>query len=179
MKKIIDWAIGRQMREVRIDIDIIGMVQIPIEDIVAKLMRLRQHAKGCGIEIAGFWSRPVENLNDSTLDSHVAFCGAVRGNSMCVNPSGDIYGCGYSTTQIGSLRQIESFHDFENRYHLFVREYLTGRREMCKGCMIEGQCGGGCEITQEFSRITKNAKIERMCDFYRQMTCELLTEQLR
>ena len=50
---------------------------------------------------------------------------------------------------------------------------------MCKGCMIEGQCGGGCVITQEFSRATNTAKIERMCDFYRQMTCELLAEQLR
>ena len=51
--------------------------------------------------------------------------------------------------------------------------------EMCKGCIIEGQCGGGCEITHEFSRANNKEKIERMCDFYRQMTCELLTEQLQ
>jgi len=45
--------------------------------------------------------------------------------------------------------------------------------------MIESQCGGGCNITQEFARATKTVKIERMCDFYRQMTRELLLEQLR
>ncbi|KKR47527.1 MAG: arylsulfatase regulator (Fe-S oxidoreductase) [Parcubacteria group bacterium GW2011_GWA1_40_21] len=178
-EKIIDWANDRDMKEVRIDIDIIGMVQTPIKNIVGKLMYLRQYAKNLDIEIAGFWSRPAENLNDSTLDSHVAFCGMVRGNNMCVSPSGDIYGCGYSATRLGTISQIESFCASDSRYSNFVREHLTGTMKMCKGCMIEGQCGGGCVITQEFSRATNTAKIERMCDFYRQMTCELLTEQLR
>lgn len=178
-EKIIDWANERAMKEIRIDIDIIGMIQVSVENIVAKLMLLRKYAKDCGIEIAGFWSRPAENLNDSTLDSHVAFCGMVRGNSICVNPSGEIYGCGYSATQLGSLHQIDSFYTADSRYSHLVRDHLTGAIEMCRGCIIEGQCGGGCEITQEFSRVTNTAKTERMCDFYRQMTYELLIEQLR
>ena len=178
-EKIIDWANEQGMKEVRIDIDIIGIIQTPIEDIVAKLMRIRRYAMCYGIEIAGFWSRPIENLNDSALDSHVAFCGAVRGNSICVNPLGDIYGCGYSVTQLGTIFQIESFCNPESRYHHFVREHLTGMMKMCKGCMIESQCGGGCEITQEFARATNTVKIKRMCDFYRQMTHELLVEQLQ
>ena len=114
-EKIIDWADERRMKEVRIDIDIVGMVQTPNEDIICKLLYLRQYAKNCDIEIAGFWSRPAENLNDSTLDSHVAFCGMVRGNNICVNPSGDIYGCGYSATQLGTISQIESFYASDSR----------------------------------------------------------------
>lgn len=178
-EEIIDWATGRQMKEVRIDIDVIDMVEIPVENIVARLIRMRRYAKECGIEIAGFWSRPAENLNDSTLDAYVAFCGAIRGNSICVSPSGNIYGCGYSTTQLGTLHQIESFHTPKSQYRRFVHDHLTGMIEMCKGCMIEGQCGGGCNITQEFARATATAKIERMCNFYRHMTHELLFEQLR
>ncbi|MBI1952428.1 radical SAM protein [Candidatus Saccharibacteria bacterium] len=178
-ESIIDWAIARGMEGVRIDIDVIDMVEVPVEDIVAKLMRIRRYAKGRGVEVPGFWSRPAENLNDSTLETHVAFCGAVRGNSMCVSPSGNIYGCGYSNTQLGTLAEIRSFHAPEGAYHRFVRDHLTGTMEMCKGCMIEGQCGGGCNITQEFARATKTAKIERMCDFYRSTTQELLREQLR
>ena len=58
-KKIIDWANERGMKEVRIDIDIIGMIQTSVENIIAKLMRLRQYAKDFNIEIAGFWSRPA------------------------------------------------------------------------------------------------------------------------
>ncbi len=178
-ESIIDWAVTRGMKNVRIDIDVVDMVEIPIEDVVAKLMRIRRYAAARGVDVPGFWSRPAENLNESTLESHVAFCGAVRGDNMCVGPSGNIYGCGYSTTQLGSLSEIQSFHAPNTAYHRFVRDHLTGVMEMCKGCVIEGQCGGGCNITQEFARATKTAKIERMCDFYRRMTQEILGEQLR
>ena len=178
-ESIVDWAVARGMKNVRIDIDVVDMVEIPIEDVVAKLMRIRCYAATRGVDVPGFWSRPTENLNESTLESRVAFCGAVRGNSMCVGPSGNIYGCGYSTTQIGTLSEIQSFHAPSTAYHRFVRDHLTGVMEMCKGCMVEGQCGGGCNITQEFARATKTAKIERMCNFYRRMTQEILREQLR
>jgi uncharacterized protein len=178
-ESIVDWAVARGMKNVRIDIDVVDMVEIPIEDVVAKLMRIRRYAATRGVDVPGFWSRPAENLNESTIESRVAFCGAVRGNSMCVGPSGNIYGCGYSTTQLGNLSEIKSFHAPGTAYHRFVRDHLTGVMDMCKGCMIEGQCGGGCNITQEFARATKTAKIERMCNFYRRMTQEIIREQLR
>ncbi len=178
-ESIIDWAIARGMKNVRIDIDIVNMMEIPIEDIVIKLIWIRHYAAARGVDVPGFWSRPAENLNESTLESRVAFCGAVRGNSMCVSPSGEIYGCGYSTTQLGSISEIQSFHAPSSAYHRFVRDHFTGVMEMCKGCIIEGQCGGGCNITQEFARAAKTTKIERMCDFYRRMTQEILREQLR
>ncbi|HVX58108.1 MAG TPA: radical SAM protein [Candidatus Saccharimonadales bacterium] len=178
-ESIVDWAIARGMGDVRIDIDVVGMVEVPVEEIVEKLIRIRRYALERGIEVPGFWSRPSENLNESTLEQDVSFCGAVRGNSMCVSPTGNIYGCGYSTTKLGDLLQIKKFHEPEGNYHRFVRDHLTGTMEMCKGCMIEGQCGGGCNITQEFARATSSAKIDRMCDFYRLMTQEILRGQLR
>lgn len=178
-ESIIDWAVARGMKNIRIDIDVVDMVEIPVEEVVAKLMCIRRYAAEKGVDVPGFWSRPAENLNDPTLEDRVAFCGAVRGNSMCVGPSGNIYGCGYSTTQLGNISEIQSFHAPGTAYHRFVRDHLTGVMEMCKGCMIEGQCGGGCNITQEFAWATKTAKIERMCDFYRRMTQEILREQLR
>jgi len=178
-ESIVDWVAKRNMSEIRIDIDVIGMVEIPVEDIIKKLMLIRQYAKSKRIDIAGFWSRPVENLNDSTLDTNVAFCGAVRGNSVCVSPSGNIYGCGYSNTQLGTLAQISTIHKPNSQYHRFVKSHLTGVARMCRGCMIEGQCGGGCNITQEFVRVAETAKFERMCGLYRRMTQELLLEQLR
>lgn len=178
-ESIIDWAVARGMKNVRIDIDVIDTVKIPIGDIVVKLMRIRRYAGKRGIDVPGFWSRPAENLNESTLESRVAFCGAVRGNNICVDPSGNIYGCGYSTTQLGNLSKIQSFYAPGTAYHRFARDHLTGMMEMCKGCMIEGQCGGGCNITKEFAQATKTTKIKRMCDFYRRMTQKILCEQLR
>jgi sulfatase maturation enzyme AslB (radical SAM superfamily) len=82
-ESIVDWAVARGMKNVRIDIDVVDMVEIPIEDVVAKLMRIRCYAATRGVDVPGFWSRPAENLNESTLESRVAFCGAVRGNSIC------------------------------------------------------------------------------------------------
>ncbi len=178
-ESVIDWALNRRMNKVRIDIDVVNMVKIPIKNILTKLIRIRRYATEREVDVPGFWSRPAENLNESTLESNTAFCGAVRGNSVCVSPSGNIYGCGYSTTKLGSLDNIQSFNTTDSIYHHFVKSHLTGRIERCKGCMIEGQCGGGCKITQEFAQTMKIAKIERMCDFYRQMTQEILRDQLR
>lgn len=178
-ESVIDWAVSRRMKDVRIDIDVIGTVEISLEDIVDKLMRLRHYARARDIEVHGFWSRPYENLGKPTHENHVSFCGAVGGNSMCVSPSGKIYGCGYSTTPLGKLAEVQTFHAPGSAYHCFVRDHFTGAIDMCKGCMIEGQCGGGCKISHEFAQATKNAKIGRMCDFYRRMTKEILLQQLR
>mgnify|MGYP000855953757 CR=1 FL=1 len=178
-KAIIDWAFKRKMREVRVDIDVVGMVNIPVEDIVARLMMIRQYAKRKNIEVFGFWSRPAENLNKPTISNHVAFCGAVAGDGICVNPSGEIYTCGYSTTQIGTLEVMDTLCVLGSPYYGFVQDHLTGRIKRCEGCMIEGACGGGCNITCEFARAFNTYKIERMCEFYRSATRELLLEQLR
>lgn len=178
-ESIIDWALANGIYEVRIDLDVIGMTEIPIEKIVAKLMRIRNYAHRKNVDVPGFWSRPAENLNESIIENSISFCGAVRGNSMCVSPSGDIYGCGYSTIKLGNLSEIGSFHASGGAYENFVRKHLVGSIDMCKGCIIEGQCAGGCNITQEFALATKSTKIERMCDFYRRMTQEILLDQLQ
>jgi len=176
-ESIVDWAIMHNMKEIRIDIDVIGVVEVPINDIVKRLMHIYLYGQEQGVEIFGFWSRPVENLNDSILKNNVAFCGAVRGNNICVSPSGNIYGCGYSTTELGKISEIETFHTDNSKYFHFVNNHTIGSMERCKNCAIEGQCGGGCNITQEFVGATKNTKTERMCDFYRSMTKELLLKQ--
>jgi len=178
-EEIINWAAERKMSEVRIDIDIIGFIEIPIKMIAKKLMNIRSYAKKYKIDVFGFWSRPAENLNESILQSQVAFCGAIRGNSICVNPAGKIYPCGYSTSQIGSLNQLNSFLSVEGNYYKFVRDHTIGEVIMCKNCSIEGQCGGGCNITKEYALYKNSSKIERMCEFYRLMTRELLLEQIR
>lgn len=177
-ESIIDWAMNRGINEVRVDIDVVDTVSIPVEEIVAKLMHIRRYAKERGIDVPGFWSRPAENLNESVLDNNVAFCGAARGNSMCVSPSGDIYGCGYSTTKLDHLSEISAFHAPGKAYARFVKEHFAGSIKMCKGCIIEGQCIGGCNITREFASAVGNNKLEPMCNLYRRMTEELLLEQL-
>ncbi|MBU2213537.1 radical SAM protein [Patescibacteria group bacterium] len=177
-ESVINWASDRRMKEVRIDIDVTDLVNVPLDAVVSKLMCLRRYARAIGVEVFGFWSRPVENLNTSVLEEHVGFCGAIRGNSVCVSPNGTLYACGYSTSPIGHLSAMDDFHSVGGTYHSFVLQHMTGRMQMCRGCMIEGQCGGGCHITQEYAQATRSTKVGCMCVFYRRMAEELLRDQL-
>jgi len=77
-ESLIDWAASRGMSEVRIDIDVIDMLDVPLDTIVSRLMRVRRYAKSLNIDIAGFWARPFEGMNTSPLVDQVGFCGAVK-----------------------------------------------------------------------------------------------------
>lgn len=180
-KEIIDLLIKYNIFKAHIDIDVVNEIKIPIEVITQKIMQIYRYGKTKNVVVSGYWSRPTKNLKKNALDPRgVAFCGAVQGKTICVNPVGNIYGCGYSNTQLGTLDKISSFCEPEKAYHIFIKNHLIGKNEMCKNCIIESQCSGGCNITQEFTSFTKNfAKINFMCDLYRQMTRELLIEQLR
>lgn len=177
--EIIDLALAKGMKDIRIDIDVVGTVNVPIHQIVSTLMGIRRYAVERGIDVSGFWSRPAENLNRSILKEHVAFCGAVRGNSICVSPTGNIYACGYSTSQIGDVHNFHDLFNTKSRYMSLVSDRVIGSMDMCRGCMIEGQCAGGCHITQEFARATGSTKIERMCALYQATTKALVLELLR
>ncbi len=176
-KKLIDWAFDHEMSDVRIDIDVLGLVNIPIEEVVEKLISLRNYASKRGIEIYGFWSRPVENMNFSILDKHIAFCGATRGNSLCISPLGNIYGCGYSSIEFGSIYEgLKKFYASDGEYSKFVLNHIAGSIEECFGCAIEGQCMGGCNITREFAAKNSNSGLQKMCELYRVMTPKLILE---
>jgi uncharacterized protein len=177
-ESIINWAKMQGFKDVRIDIDVIGLVKVSINDIVTKIISIYQYAKKQNIYVTGFWARPVENLNETILTNKVAFCGGVRGDSLCINPSGNIYYCGYSSQILGNISDFQKFFSTEGGYATFLRSRVIGSLPFCHGCFIEGQCGGGCQITWEHSQVQGSEKIKRMCDFYRQMTIELLFDQL-
>lgn len=177
-EKLIDWAIDRGMRDLRIDPDVIGMIAIPVDEVVAKLMHLKRYAESRGASLTGFWERPIENMNDSVLDTDVAFCGAARGSGICVSPVGEMYACGYSTTKLGNINKLDEFFKPQSGYFHFVVEHQTGFTKMCRSCSIEGQCAGGCQITREFALAEPMVNVDRRCEFYRNITEQLLAEAL-
>lgn len=179
-ERIIDLMIKYNIFKAHIDIDVINEVKMPVEMIAQKIMQIYRYAKTKNVSISGYWSRPAKNLKKDALDPRgVAFCGAVQGRTICIDPLGNIYGCGYSNRRLGTLNKISSLCESEREYHTFVKNHFPGKIEMCKGCTIESQCGGGCEISQEFTSFTKSfTKINFICDLYRQMTRKLLAEQL-
>lgn len=178
-ESFIDFAKTYKVDDLSIDIDLIGTVEISIDEIVSKVLRLRRYADSLGIAVAGFWLRPIENLGRYSHKKPISFCGGVRGNSICVDHYGDIYSCGYSNYSLGSIYDMESFFLPNAVYIEFVKAHLTGVKEMCKGCMIEGQCAGGCNITQEYCQEDKIEKVARMCQLYKAATKMLLYEILQ
>jgi len=160
-----------------IDLDVIHLLSIPVEAAVKKLLILKQIAREEGINLSGLWERPAENLNSSILEKHIAFCGGVVGKSMCVSPSEEVFICGYSGKPFADLSKEEI--KASSVYNDIVTGRLAGGIERCKGCSIEGQCLGGCFITEEFNDLKKEAALSYNCFLYRKMTAELLKISLK
>ena len=171
--EIIDWATSKGMTEVRIDIDIVGMVNVPIPTIVEKLMAVRKYAKQKNISVIGFWSRPAENMGLTPELDDIGFCGGERGNSVCVAPSGQVFPCGYSNYLIGFYESISKIQSNDLYQTLLQRRNLL-KLDGCKNCPILGFCRGGCLITREANETDEKQKT--MCEFYVAMTKEIIRE---
>ena len=176
-ESLIYFAKDEEFSSIRVDLDVIHLLSIPVGLAIQKLTNLKRLAGSNGISLTGFWERPVENLNSSILDKHIAFCGGVAGKSMCISPSEEVFICGYSADNFADL-SLEAIRNSE-KYHSLVTKRLAGRIKRCEGCMIEGQCIGGCHITEEFDALQKEDAIRYNCALYRGMTIELLKDSLR
>lgn len=173
---IVDWAASHDMTEIRIDIDVVGMVRIPVNEIVDRLMAVRQYAKSKGIKVIGFWSRPVENLGLDPETEDIGFCGGERGNSLCVAPNGEVFPCGYSNYELCTHDKIPKVH-LSYPYQKLLWERDITELKSCRDCPILGFCRGGCLITRE-SNDSDSEKINRMCELYRAMTYAILRESV-
>jgi radical SAM protein with 4Fe4S-binding SPASM domain len=173
--KIIDWAASRNIEEVRIDIDVVGMVDIPVEDVVRKLTAVREYAKKLNILVDGFWSRSAENLGLIPEEEDIGFCGGERGNSACIAPSGQVFPCGYSNYQLGHYTELSTIHLNSEYQELLARRNLL-KLEACKACPIFGFCRGGCLITKEANNSPE--KNSYMCKLYIAMTEVIIRESV-
>lgn len=179
-ERLIDFVSVNQMRDVRIDIDVIHQINISIEDVACKLLALRRYAAKLGITVNGFWDRPLENIFNPSSEKFTAFCGGIRGNSFVVNPQGEVYLCGYSLEALGNIFINSPGEIFgpKSKYYQIVCSRMPGEILNCKSCAIEGQCVGGCYVAFETDGREKSGIVARNCNLYRIMTRELLKETI-
>lgn len=175
--EIIDWAAALKMTEVRIDIDVVGIVNSPMSEVVQRLTRVRKYAKEKGISVIGFWSRPAENLGLLPEKEDIGFCGGERGNSLCVAPSGQVFPCGYSNYQLGNYQDIPTIYDNSAYVELLANRNLKNHPEKCQKCPIFGFCRGGCLITKEANQ-GSTEKQTAMCELYVEMTKAIICQQV-
>jgi uncharacterized protein len=177
-ESMIDWAAERGMKELRVTPDMVNMFDIPVPEVVDWLKRLRACGKIKGIDVTGGWHRPFSNFNDSALERLLSYCEPICGDTLSVAPSGLIYGCCYSTSSVGAISRLDRLFDDKGEYRQMVSSHIVGRRQECFGCEIEGSCAGACEITRESAAADRTAKVNQMCELFRQMTRELFLEML-
>lgn len=175
-EQIVDFAIERKLREIRIDLDVIHMLNIPISIAVEKLLKIKRYGARKNVNITGFWERSIENLNFSIIEKHTGFCGGIVGKSMCVSPSGSIYICGYSAKEYADINDPMEVNS--QCYFEIISSRLIKRKQNCINCLIEGQCMGGCFITEEFSELNSDNALEYNCELYRLITIQLLKDSL-
>lgn len=175
-EKLIDLAVSRGYRYIRIDLDVLRLRQIPLKSVTKKLFDLKRYGETHDVSVSGFWERPLENFSHPPLEQHTSFCGGVVGKSFCVNHTGDAFICGYSNRCIGNVDDTDAVFGPDTAYYNIVSARLPGSISRCYGCPIEGQCAGGCHITEEFRHSSDDGALEYNCQLYRTMTRLLIAE---
>jgi len=103
-----------------------------------------------------------------------AYCNAVAGEEICVDPEGDIYPCGNLKIKLGNIETFKA--TFQTYEYLNLIKRVAGSIPECKGCDIEAFCAGGCaaDAFQDNNIFlpAKNCKFEQL--FFKSIVREYL-----
>ena len=183
-ESFIEFLLQSGIKNVTIDPDLTDRLRQPVSSLVERIMELRKLARRKGMSITGYWERPFANIfrGRKNLQSH--FCGSTAGRSIDILPDGSIYSCSFTNRKHGYLKELAakgSTKDFINSpsFQAMIESRRVGRIQECRGCEIEGVCGGGCYVTNAHAQQKgDNAITTYRCDFYRQITRRLSMEMI-
>ncbi|MEK7447332.1 MAG: radical SAM protein [Patescibacteria group bacterium] len=179
-ENFIDWASKRGFEGIATDIDLINVKNAnrSIDECLEKLLDLRHACQERGIENTGSWTTIYDSLVNGVEDGMTTFCKAAKGRNISVNPEGQLFICGHTTSLLGTLDRFEEAFEKNGPYYELVESRLPGNDPQCFGCSIEGICAGQCQITREVAEATGNGRANYLCKFLRQATFQLLKEKL-
>lgn len=144
---------------------------------VEKLLCIYKLCISLGIKNFGSWTKIFHNLVNQEADELITYCKSQSGNSLSVNPIGDIFICGYSTSKIGNIAQIDKLFSPKGQYYSLIHQRLPGINKKCYDCSLEGICSGQCLVSSEFSTKDNN-RLDFLCNFYKKITTHLLEFKL-
>lgn len=174
---LIDLAVELGIREIAMDFDLVNNTKYGVDECVNLVFGLRQYARTKGISLFGNWETPFKMLiSQSWSKSAYAYCPAMDGSTLEFGVNGDIKTCGHTNTVVAERFDARSALSEGSRYHRLLEERLPNNMSICKGCEIEGACGGQCHVTQEASK-TDYKLLPRMCEIMQKMTKRLVIEQ--
>jgi uncharacterized protein len=136
---------------------------------VEKLISIYKLCSALDMENFGSWTKIFHNLVNQEEGEIITYCKAQSGRNLSVNPLGDIFLCGYSTSKVGNIFNFEDLFLADRQYCSLIETKLPGRQKRCYGCSLEGICVGQCLVTSEFSS-EKNNRVDFLCEFYKKTT---------
>jgi radical SAM protein with 4Fe4S-binding SPASM domain len=142
---------------------------------VDKLMSIYLTCEKLGIDNFGSWSSVYSNLVNQENEDPITYCKAQSGENISVNPEGNVFLCGYSSSSIGNINQFDELFVENGPFYNLINSRLPGKNPRCKGCKLEGICSGQCLVTNEFN---ESKKIDFMCEFFIKATTRLLEHKL-
>jgi radical SAM protein with 4Fe4S-binding SPASM domain len=165
-----------------IDPDLTDRLPHSVSALVHKIMTLRIHARKKNIRVTGYWERPFARIIQKEKNLKTHFCYSMGGETVDLLPDGSIYGCSYTDMKLGHIEECVYGGSPDHFIHSvpyldMVQSRRVGHIIGCKGCEIEGVCGGGCYVTTAHA-VQKNdsAIVAYRCDFYREITKRLLID---
>jgi radical SAM protein with 4Fe4S-binding SPASM domain len=176
---IVDFAKEMNIKEITMDFDLVDIIDISIEESIAKVLSLKKYAFENGIIFSGNWADVYKNIFlNSWLYAPYAYCHALDGSSVEFAVNGNLKMCGYSNTIIGFKDNINDLFLDKSDYITLIEQHLAGNNtDMCKECEIEGACSGECLVTCEASQSNKKV-MNIKCDFTKKITNALIREYL-
>lgn len=173
-----DFMAKRGIKSCSFEPDIITSLSKDPKEVIGKLLAFKKMGKERDITIGGMWDKPTKYLFEPNIYNRMFDCSAFTGRGISVSPLGDILPCSYSGTKLGHISEIGKLLTSE-RFQTFVSSRAIGNIPACVGCEIEGQCIGGCLITQEYGEcIGSDEAFEYRCDIYKGVTRALVDNTL-
>lgn len=170
-ESIVDLAVdvGAQEIGVVVDFDPTFYASFGAENIVEHLWRVVEYGRSRGVVLTGYWHQIFQVMLGFDSVSYRGFknCSA-KGAQFSIEPNGSVFACKAGSTLLGDIRDGVNILDSEP-----YLEHASLRRdnpEFCRGCEIEGFCGGLCLGPLEKKYASVSAVEPSACDFYRGIT---------
>ncbi|HMD86101.1 MAG TPA: radical SAM protein [Terriglobia bacterium] len=102
------------------------------------IVAARQHGKALGVPVLGSWMA-FRVMGKAPRAEGTCYA---NGDEICVNTEGIVFPCYAIPQPIGHVANLSRCFTHPDYRKLVGR--IAGTIEECKGCPIEGPCGGGC-----------------------------------
>ncbi|MCY0965906.1 radical SAM/SPASM domain-containing protein [Parathalassolituus penaei] len=168
---IVDLAVDVGAKEIGVVVDFAPTFysEYGADNIVDRLWNVVQYGRKNGVVLTGYWHQIFQVMLGFDTVSYRGFknCSA-KGAQFSIEPNGSVFACKAGSTLLGDIRdETKILNEQPYLDHAMLRQENP---EYCRGCEIEGFCGGLCLGPLEKKYGSINTVDESACDFYRGIT---------